>query len=88
MTCLEYVIDNIPKKLKKEVEDNIINHDYINKQSIGISDKVIFVQNYHIGFAELIDEFGTLKSDEYSDNEHLCRFLPLFDESLHIVYKL
>lgn len=88
MTCLEYVLDKIPKKIKKEVEDNIINHNFLNKQSIGISSKVIFVQNYHIGFAELIDEFGTLKSDEYSDNEHLCRFLPLFDESLHIVYKL
>lgn len=88
MTCLEYVIDNIPKKLKGTIEDNIINHIFLNKQSIAIGDKVIFVQNYHIGFAELIDEFGTLKSDEYSDNEHLCRFLPLFDESLHIVYNL
>lgn len=88
MTCLEYVFDNIPKKSKKEVEDKIINHDYINKQCISIGTKVIFVQGFHIGFAELIDEFGTLKSDEYSNNEHLCRFLPLFDESLHIVYKL
>lgn len=86
MTCLEYVIDKIPKKLKKEVEDNIINHNYMNKQNICIGDKIIFVQNYHVGFAELIDEFGTLKSDEYNDNRHLCRFLPLFDESLHIVY--
>lgn len=88
VTCLEYVIDNIPKKIKKEVEDKIINHDYINKQNIGIGTKVIFVQGFHIGFAELCDEFGTLKTDEYNDDEHLCRFLPLFDESLHIVYKL
>lgn len=88
VTCLEYVIDNIPKKNKKEVEDKIINHDYINKQNISIGTKVIFVQNFHIGFAELCDDYGTLKTDEYSDNEHLCRFLPLFDESLHIVYKL
>lgn len=86
MTCLEYVLDNIPRKLKKTVEDNIINHDYINKQSFGTGDKVIFVQNFHIGFAELCDEFGTLKTDEYNNDEHLCRFLPLFDESLHIVY--
>lgn len=88
MTCLEYVIDNIPKKLKSTIEDNIINHNFLNKQSIGIGDKVIFVQNYHIGLAELIDDYGTLKTDEYNNDEHLCRFLPLFDESLHIIYKL
>ena len=88
MTCLEYILDNIPKKIKKGVEDNIINHVYVDKQNIEIGKKIVFVQGFHIGFAELIDEFGTLKTDEYSDNEHLCRFLPLFDESLHIVYKL
>lgn len=88
VTCLEYVMDNVPKKNKREIEDKIINHDYINKQIINIGSKVIFVQGFHIGLAELVDEFGTLKTDEYNNEEHLCRFLPLFDESLHIVYKL
>lgn len=88
MTCLEYVFSKTPKKCKKTIEDNIINHEYANKQSVFKGNTVIFVQNYHIGFAELIDDYGTLKTDEYNDNEHLCRFLPLFDESLHIVYNL
>lgn len=88
MTCLDYVMENMPKKNKKEIEDKIINHDYISKQNINIGNKIIFVQGFHVGFAELVDEFGTLKTDEYNNNEHLCRFLPLFDESLHIVYKL
>lgn len=88
MTCLEYVFSKIPKKFKKVIEDNIITHIYANKQRIEKGDTVIFVQNYHIGLAELCDDYGTLKTDEYNDDEHLCRFLPLFDESLHIVYNL
>lgn len=88
MTCLEYVFSKTPKKIKKSIEDNIINHVYTNKQTVDKGDTVIFVQNYHIGFAELCDDYGTLKTDEYNENELLCRFLPLFDESLHIVYNL
>lgn len=88
MHCLEYVIKNIPKEIKKNVEDNIINQNFVNKQLLDVKDKVVFIQNFHVGLAELVDDYGTLKTDEYNMDKHLSRFLPLFDESLHIVYKL
>ena len=88
MDCLEYVIKNIPKDIKKDVEDNIINGNFVNKQCLDVKDKVVFTLGFHIGLAELVDEYGTLKTDEYSDDKRFSRFLPLFDENLHIIYKL
>ncbi len=90
MTCVEYLQNFIKSSELKVIDNNITNFNYIDKQSVTKNKKYVFIQSKHIGVCELIDEYFTLKTDEWDGitDKKVTRNLSLFDDSVKIVYEI
>lgn len=81
MTCLTYVIKSLDKEERTQLFKNLLSNEKINKQSLKITDEIVFAEKNHVGLAKLISLYE-IKTKEFSDGKEFSRLLNLYNDEI------